>query len=41
MKKLPDLYVQVNLGEEENKGGCLPINSKSFINKLKLRLTNY
>ncbi len=35
MKKLPDLYVQVNLGEEENKGGCLPINSKSFINECK------
>ena len=29
----PKLYVQINVGEEKQKHGCLPINAKSFINE--------
>ena len=29
----PELYVQINLGEEKQKSGCFPINAKSFINE--------
>ena len=28
----PELYVQVNIGEEKQKNGCLPVNAKTFIN---------
>ena len=28
----PDLYVQINIGEEKQKNGCSPVEAKSFIN---------
>lgn len=27
----PEVYIQINVGEEKQKSGCLPINAKSFI----------
>ena len=31
-QSFPELYVQVNIGEEKQKNGCLPISAKAFIN---------
>ena len=31
-QSLPELYVQVNIGEEAQKNGCSPVEAKSFIN---------
>ena len=31
----PDLFVQVNIGEEKQKHGCKPVETKSFINNCK------
>ena len=31
-KNFPDLYVQINIGEEKQKNGCSPVEAKSFIN---------
>ena len=31
-KTFPELYVQVNIGEEKQKNGCLPVAAKAFIN---------
>ena len=31
----PDLYVQINIGEEKQKNGCKPADAKCFINDCK------
>jgi len=31
-QNFPDLYVQINIGEEKQKNGCSPVEAKSFIN---------
>jgi len=35
-KQLPDLYVQINIGEEKQKSGCLPHKSIDFIKECNL-----
>ena len=34
-KLYPDLYVQINIGEEKQKNGCMPAQAKTFINDCK------
>jgi len=35
VKNFPDLYVQVNIGEEKQKNGCAPSEAKNFITNCK------
>ena len=35
VKNFPDLYVQVNIGEEKQKHGCAPSEAKNFITNCK------
>ena len=35
VQKFPELFVQVNLGEESNKSGCSPISAVDFINECR------
>ena len=35
-QQLPDLYVQINIGEEKQKSGCLPDKSIDFIKECNL-----
>ena len=35
IKKFPELFVQINIGEEKNKGGCSPADSIDFIRECR------
>jgi len=34
-KKFPELFVQINIGEEKNKSGCMPAESIDFIRECR------
>ena len=35
IKKFPELFVQINIGEEKNKSGCIPAESIDFIRECR------